>query len=115
MLQKNSSYKGSRAEPDGLWETPRPANGVSRGHLVNVRVQLVLLGKRNSVGLLVPGWQKPQCLNAFAHSFLPWHRSQASKGHCGKALNREKQTKAWLFSPADFIPVNRVRQNDAFY
>jgi hypothetical protein len=34
-----------------LWEIPRPANDVSRGHFVNVWVQLVLLGKKKSAGL----------------------------------------------------------------
>lgn len=45
-------------------------DGVSRDHLVNVWVQIVLLGKRNSTWLLMPGWQKLQCLRDLGHSSL---------------------------------------------
>lgn len=72
MRQKNSGYKDGRIDLEGLCEILRPANDTSRGELVNVWVQLVLLGKRNSALLSMPEWQKCWCPRDFAHSSLPW-------------------------------------------
>lgn len=73
MLQKTSEYKDGRADPRGLWEIPRPANGESRGHLVSVQVQLVLLGKRNSAWLSPPEWQKPSVQQTLSIFLCLWH------------------------------------------
>lgn len=82
MLQKTSEYKDGRTDPDGLWEIPRPANDESRGHLVSVWVQLVLLGKGNSAWLLLTEWQKPSVQQTLASVPGTRKNGQTSKGHC---------------------------------
>lgn len=74
-LFKKLICKDDRTDLDGVWEILRPANDESRGHLVSVWVQLVLLSKRNSAWLSMPGWQKPSVQQTLSILLCPWHWS----------------------------------------